>query len=58
MTGGIRARRITLLYSAGDREHNQAEVLAQEWAETMGLNESSSPVCYAGQVRNTGANRG
>ncbi|WP_077528810.1 DUF488 domain-containing protein [Vreelandella utahensis] len=54
--------RVTLLYSARDREHNQAvvlaEVLAQEWAETMSPNESSSPVCYADQVRDTGANRG
>ena len=54
--------RVTLLYSARDREHNQAvvvaEVLAQEWAETMGPNESSSPVCYADQDRGTGAKRG
>lgn len=55
--------RVTLLYAARDREHNQAvvlaEVLAQEWGETMGPNESSSPVCYADQVRGTsGSNRG
>lgn len=54
--------RVTLLYSARDREHNQAvvlaEVLAQEWAETTGPNESSSPVCYADPSRDTGANRG
>lgn len=54
--------RVTLLYSAKDREHNQAvvlaEVLEQEWAEATGSNESSSPVCYADQTRDTGANRG
>ena len=53
---------VTLLYAARDREHNQAvvlaEILAQEWAETMGPNESSSPVCYADQVPDTGADRG
>ena len=53
---------VTLLYSSRDREHNQAvvlaEVLAQEWAETMGPNESSSPVCYADQIRNADTNRG
>lgn len=47
--------RITLLYSARDRDHNQAvvlaEVLQQEWADDHNPNESSSPVCYADQDR-------
>lgn len=55
----METNRVTLLYSARDREHNQAvvlaEVLAQEWAEYQGGNEPSSPVCYADRFRDTGA---
>ncbi|XOZ33665.1 DUF488 domain-containing protein [Halomonadaceae bacterium KBTZ08] len=55
----MQTNRVTLLYSARDREHNQAvvlaEVLAQEWAEAQEGNEPSSPVCYADWFRDSGA---
>lgn len=41
---------VTLLFSARDRQHNQAvvlqEVLLQELGEEQVANEASSPVCY------------
>lgn len=47
----LRNETVTLLFSARDRAHNQAAVLAEvleaELAEEQRPNETSSPVCYA-----------
>ncbi|MCS4504339.1 hypothetical protein KBTX_01875 [wastewater metagenome] len=52
------AGRTTLVFSARDREHNQAvalaEVLAEEFAAWYAPDEPASPVCYAAQFERGG----